>query len=172
MKIFQKVKAIIPVMLFSIILPTVDVGTDLNLIYKLYVGTYSCNSTSEMWTEWEDYVKCLETRYSSDLCLHPRERKNTRKQFEDYDLCRQDSYEYCTSNSTWSERFCVEYEDHPRFASSLLTFFMINYFVCLLTFFRLEEEKGKLFILPLLILYPQYGEFSTVPGSWSIKNQF
>ena len=81
MKIFQKVKAIIPVMLFSIILPTVDVATDLNLIYKLYVGTYSCNSTSEMWTEWEDYVKCLETRYSSDLCLHPRERKNTRKTF-------------------------------------------------------------------------------------------
>ena len=150
-------KAIIPVMLFSIILPTVDVGTDLNLIYKLYVGTYSCNSTSEMWTEWEDYVKCLETSYSSDLCLHPRERKNTRKQFEDYDLCRQDSYEYCTSNSTWSERFCVEYEDHPRFASSLLTFFMINYFVCFLTFFRLEEEKGKLFILPLLSIYPQYG---------------
>ena len=158
MKILQKLKLIGPVLILNIVLPTVDVGTDLNLIQKLYVGTYSCNSSQVMRGQWEEYVDCLEHSYSTDLCPHPRDISQSSKQFIEYDLCREDSYKYCSSNIT-EENFCGHYENHPRFASSLLTFYLINYLVCLLTFLRLEKtEKRRLFIFPLLNLYPQYGE--------------
>ena len=65
MTLLVKLKLIFPVLTFSIILPTVDVATDLNLIIKLYIGTFSCNSSSEMTSQYEDYVKCLEHSHSS-----------------------------------------------------------------------------------------------------------
>ena len=152
---------IFSVFLLSILLPSVDVYTDLNLVYNLYVGTYSCNTTSEMKMQWKEYENCLTTHYTSDQCPHPR---NSSEKFKDYDLCRQDSFKYCTSNSSRTKGFCSKTtENHPRIASSLLSFFMINYIVCMLTFFRLVKDRKdriKLFIFPLLNVYPQYSEYS------------
>ena len=155
MTLLVKLKLIFPVLTFSIILPTVDVATDLNLIIKLYIGTFSCNSSPEMTSQYDDYVKCLEHSHSSELCQNPRENN---RQFIEYDRCRSDSFKYCSNRDNETGTYCGKYETHPRFASSLLTFFLINYVVCLLTFVRLEENKKVSFIFPLLSLYPQYGE--------------
>ena len=39
---FKKIVAILPLFLFDIILPTVDIGTDAVLISKLYTTKYVC----------------------------------------------------------------------------------------------------------------------------------
>ena len=75
---------IFSVFLLSILLPSADVYTDLNLVYNLYLGTYSCNTTSEMKNEWGKYEYCLTTHYSSDQCPHPRTLNDSMKLFEDY----------------------------------------------------------------------------------------
>ena len=48
---------------------------------------------------------------------------------------------------------------HPAIATVLLMPFLLNYIVCLYTFFRLTTNRKKyLFIFPLLNLYPQCGK--------------
>ena len=49
--------------------------------------------------------------------------------------------------------------NHYEIATVLLTPFLLNYIVCLYTFFRLTTDgKRYIFIFPLLNLYPQYGK--------------
>ena len=48
---------------------------------------------------------------------------------------------------------------HPAIAIVLLIPFLLNYIVCLYTFFRLTTNRRTYdFIFPLLNLYPQYGK--------------
>ena len=47
--------------------------------------------------------------------------------------------------------------NHPRMASAMLTPFLLNYFVCFITFLRKEKNKKFTFIFALLNIYPQFG---------------
>ena len=58
----------------------------------------------------------------------------------------------------------VEHFSHPRMATAMLLPFLLNYVVCLYTFFRLERTKKYTFIsfisfiFALLNLFPQFGK--------------
>ena len=45
----------------------------------------------------------------------------------------------------------------PKMATAMLTPFLLNYFVCLITFFIKEKNKKFTFIFALLKIYPQFG---------------
>ena len=47
---------------------------------------------------------------------------------------------------------------HPRMATAMLLPFLLNYVVCLYTFFRQERTKKYTFIFALLNFYPQFGK--------------
>ena len=91
-----KVKPILILLCFNIILPTVDIGTDLNLIYKLYSGTYSCTSSPKMRELYEHYEDCLSHDINPHSCQHPRTFNNLQQEFISYDQCSADSYGYCS----------------------------------------------------------------------------
>ena len=50
-----KLKMILRILLLNIVLPTVDVFTDLLMTIKLFTGGYDCSSQGD----YEDYDKCL-----------------------------------------------------------------------------------------------------------------
>ena len=45
---------------------------------------------------------------------------------------------------------------HPKMAGAMLTPFLLNYFVCFITFLRKEKNKKFTFIFALLNIYPQF----------------
>ena len=47
---------------------------------------------------------------------------------------------------------------HPVMATAMLLPFLLNYVVCLYTFFRQERNKKYTFIFALLNFYPQFGK--------------
>ena len=48
------------------------------------------------------------------------------------------------------------WKNHPKMAAAMLTPFLLNYFVCFITFFRKEKNKKFTFIFALLNIYPQF----------------
>ena len=91
----MEAKTILVLLVLNIALPTLDTGTDINLVYKLYRGA--------------------ENR-----------------------------------QGVW--------KNHPKMATAMLTPFLLNYFVCFVTFFRKEKNKKFTFIFALLNIYPQLGK--------------
>ena len=91
----MEVVTILVLLVLNIALPTLDIVTDINLVYKLYWGA-------------ED------------------------------------------DNGFWSK--------HPKMATAMLTPFLLNYFVCFITFLRKEKNKEFTFIFALLNIYPQFGK--------------
>ena len=74
---------------------------------------------------------------------------------DDYNKCYENPVSYCSTagkNQTVC-RFSTKYE----MATALLTPFLLNYFVCFITFFRKEKYKKFTFIFALLNIYPQFG---------------
>ena len=59
----------------------------------------------------------------------------------------------------WYEK---EKEQSPKYAIALLFFFLLNYVLCFLAWFRYEEKKLKTLIFPLLNLYPQFCKYLTI----------
>ena len=47
---------------------------------------------------------------------------------------------------------------HPGMATAMLLPFLLNYVVCLYTFFRQERNKKYTFIFALVNFYPQFGK--------------
>ena len=131
-----KLKMILRIMLLNIVLPTVDVFTDLLMTIKLFTGGYDCSSQGD----YEDYDKCLNVT--------------------DHDL-------YCSSNNNPA---CYR-ETHPKFGTALLIPFLLSYIACFLTWARLNKNKKKTFIFPLLNIYPQFGK-KTSPSLWILEFRF
>ena len=46
--------------IFSIILPTLDILTDVNLVYKLYRGAHFCDRKQKFPNDDDDFFKCLD----------------------------------------------------------------------------------------------------------------
>ena len=64
----EMTKMFLPIVLFSIILPLVDIVTDLRLIIQLYSGAYTCGDWEKYnvsYSEWED---CLDSDDMTNFC--------------------------------------------------------------------------------------------------------
>ena len=60
-----------------------------------------------------------------------------------------------------NDTYTGEHVSHPRMATAMLLPFLLNYVVCLYTFFRQERTKKYkkyTFIFALLNLFPQFGK--------------
>ena len=124
----MEVKTILVLLVLNIALPTLDIGTDINLVCKLYGGVYGCERPS-------DY--------------------DSHRDLANYTKCYDDPITYCTNDEN-NHNFC-RFFTHPKLATAMLTPFLLNYFVCFITFFRKEKNKKFTFIFPLLNIYPQFG---------------
>ena len=56
-------------------------------------------------------------------------------------------------NRYWHDK---EKEQSPKYAIALLFFFLLNYLLCFLAWFRNEEKRLKTLIFPILNVYPQF----------------
>ena len=67
----EMTKMFLPIVLFSIILPLVDIVTDLRLIIQLYSDAYTCISYGDWekynvsYSEWED---CIDSDDMTNFC--------------------------------------------------------------------------------------------------------
>ena len=167
----QKFKKVLPtvlhLLLLSVILPTADVGTDLVLINKFYTGRAACVNRDHV-----EYWRCKDNgpdqyctpetvsnknntvcglKDSSDspyFCRHPSD-------FKDYKQCEaQGGDKYCSDPAS-NPNVCF-LSRHPKTASSLLFFFLLNYVMGLVTCIRLEGRKWVPLLFALLDVYPQY----------------
>ena len=125
----MEVVTILVLLVLNIALPTLDMSTDIILVNKLYWGAHYCG-----YDAWS------------------RDRDN-------YDKCRQDPVSYCRrrDRERSHENNLCRLSSHPKMAGVMLTPFLLNYFVCIITFFRKEKNKKFTFIFALLNFYPQFG---------------
>ena len=137
------------------------------------VSQYDC-----VWKVWnyEEYWRCKNEVGPDQYCTSERvsNKKNT--------ACRlkksSDSQYFCRYNEIWSSdwkdyrqceaqganKYCSDPArnhnvcdvSHPKTASSLLFFFLLNYVMGLVTCIRLEGRKWVPLITALFIFYPQY----------------
>ena len=121
-------KTILVLLVFNIALPTLDIGTDINLVHRLYTGAKGC-------------VRPTDYDYHRD--------------HENYKKCFSDPIGYC-SNDENNQNVCRLFT-HPKIATAMLIPFLLNYFVCFTTFLRKEKNKKFTFIFALLNIYPQFG---------------
>ena len=98
----EMIKMFLPIVFFSIVLPFIDIVTDLRLIVRLYSGVYRCipfedlgkfNISYSVWGQCRDSIGTLNTLYSDN-------RTN-----------------YCTKNPM--PKVCTV-EEHNKFATILL----------------------------------------------------
>ena len=165
---------ILPILLLSVILPTADVGTDLALIIKLYTGLnyqYFCDMNDDD-ENFNEYFDC-QLIFGPDQYCTPEKvsNKNTvcrlkksdsqyfcrtlvNTAYKDYIQCTQNATKYCSDPAT-NHNVC-DAASHPKIASSLSFFFLLNYVSGLVTCVRLEGRKWIPFISALFIVYPQY----------------
>ena len=140
------------------------------------VSEYDCE-----WIPWndEEYVRCEEEVGPDQYCTPERVSNNN-------SVCRlkksSDSQYFCRNYEIWSSdlehyrwceakganKYCSDpasnhnvcgvsiYLSHPKTASSLLFFLLLNYVMGLVTCIRLEGRKWVPLITALFIFYPQY----------------
>ena len=99
----MEVVTVLVLLVFNIVLPTLDTFTDINLVYKLYRRAHECYEKLNDYPNREEFSGC------------------------------------------------------DKMATALLTPFLLNYFVCFITFLRKEKNKKFTFIFALLNIYPQLG---------------
>ena len=89
---WQMVKMFSPIVIFSILLPLVDIVTDLRMIITLYTGVYACNSNEIYWIYGQDTYR------------------------EIFDTCRKDASTFCQQNPS-----LCSFAKHEKFATMLLS---------------------------------------------------
>ena len=123
---FQKVKESILLTILNVVLPTVDIFTDLITTTKLFEGTEThdnCDQKSE---------------------VEPFATNNTYLWFYAKRMCIENSPEGG-----------LYYTRHPVWATSLLVPFLINYLVTWVIWWSVDKRKTISWIAPLLSVYPQ-----------------
>ena len=123
--------------LFGIVLPTADVGTDIKFMHYLYFDA-------------EEYKQKNGTGYyenqnGTDVLFGSQNFDNTRIPYLDLN-----------NDTIPAEYISVGYKSHPIWAISLLIPFLLNYFLSWLAWARTEKNKLKTFLWPTLNLYSQY----------------
>ena len=174
----QRMKAILPMILLDIILPTVDVFSDIILIYNLFTAGWRCAESGKY---KEDFYDC---NNSPNFCDYREETKKNvcllkivecNSTSKDKNLCYsfQGCYDpnhedYLNCSLLGAEMFCQNsYKDvcvygYPISASNLFLFVLLSYIFSWITWVRLDANKTKncSFIFPLLNFYPQFGKKS------------
>ena len=56
-KVKERIKKITPILIFNILLPTIDIITDLLIIIRLFEGSYKCNQDDSTASLFE-YEQC------------------------------------------------------------------------------------------------------------------
>ena len=174
MKIFSNFGVLMFIGL-NIALPTVDISTDMYMIYKLFHGAWGCVNP-ERWSEdFQTWQECLidpesfcndnTTTQHSEICTRVTtgilgwscvDPKNWSSDYQDWFKCRSGADVFC-SNQTTEVDIC-QYQSHPKFGFSMMVPYLINYLICFLTWHRLDLTKKKSFLFPLLNTYTQLGE--------------
>ena len=131
---FQKVKETILITLLNIALPTVDVFTDLATTSKLYSGYLS-------------HEDCDEKNELEPFGLFPW--SNSEQWAEAKDKC---------INNSSAEG--IYYTAHPRWATSLLIPFLINYVTTWVIWWSVDKRKAVSWVAPLFSVYPQVSKES------------
>ena len=131
---FKKIVAILPLFLFDIILPTVDIGTDAVLISKLYATDYVCKDTYYENCNNKDLVDDEYYCQNRDICQLENGTYSC-NHTGTYKICLEDPKVFCTTTPNLNY-YRKEYEYvfcncvfHPIYASSLLFIFLLNYIV-------------------------------------------
>ena len=140
----KKVKLVLPIICINMILPTVDVLTDVILIVKLgLIGAYGCYNQNSDYDPWGD--NSCPGNGSPEYCQCYNETAEV--------YCRKASM-----NEEMNSTGVCQHQYHPQFASYLLVPFLLNYIVCFVSWTRYSENKSKTFIFPILNIYPQFGK--------------
>ena len=153
----KKILSILPLVLFDIILPTLDIGTDSVLISKLYAINYACID--------ENYDNCKEADNNCDgkdnPACHFVNGNYSCRHTETYKICLDDPKLFCMNSSSEDSGVSCKIGNNPKYASSLLFVFLLNYLMAWITWTRLSDvsTRKRTFIFPLLNCFPQFGEF-------------
>ena len=127
---FQKVKETLLLTILNVVLPTVDIFTDLISITKLYIGSLThtdCDEKSELAS-----FGLLTHNFTSATWSDAKSR--------------------CIENSSAEG---LDYDRHPIWATSLLVPFLINYLTTWFIWWSIDKRKTVSWIAPLLSVYPQ-----------------
>ena len=156
----EKLKKTTPILIFNILLPTIDVITDLLIIIRLFEGSYKCNQ-DETTTNLYEYEQCKAygpNNYCSSLSnickikdIHPF--------FED--KCQK-------GNGLDVVKNMCKTTGHPMFATAMLLPFLVNYLVTFYLWTTINRNP-KTVIFPLLNIFPQYGNSKYEIKTWNIK---
>ena len=147
MSVMDKVKKVTPIVIFNIVLPTVDIITDLLIIIRLLEGAFQCGDEDP---DSKFYQQCSEfgaNKYCSTL----------------NNVCRPEAGKYhpffsrqCQNRDVDDAENICNKKGHPIFAMGLLLPFLLNYFVALYCWATMKRNP-KTIIFPLLNVFPQYG---------------
>ena len=134
---FQKIKETVLVTILNVMLPSVDIFTDLGSAIKLYMGirTHSdCDESSELgpygYDPWRLGPWPQPTNYTWWAIVK----------------------EKCIANSTAEG---IYYISQPVWATGLLVPFLINYVTTWIVWWSVDKRKTVSWIAPLLSVYPQ-----------------
>ena len=153
----KKILSTLPLVLFDIILPTLDIGTDAVLISKLYAINFACID--------ENYDNCKEADNNCDgkdnPACHFVNGNYSCRHTDAYKICLDDPKLFCMNSSSEDSGVSCKIGNNPKYASSLLFVFLLNYLMSWITWARLSEVTmmKMTFIFPLLNCFPQFGEF-------------
>jgi len=143
---FQKVKESILITILNVLLPTVDILTDLISITKLYTVTEThidCDERSEVITHLSDFDD--DDNLISIQAWYEGRRK-------------------CLENSSSSES---TFNSHPIWATSLLVPFLLSYLVTWFIWWSVDKSKTITWIAPLLSVYPQVQAIKVIFHIWA-----
>ena len=129
---FQKIKETILITILNVLLPSVDIFTDLGSVIKLNIGFRAhsdCDQSSEL------------TPYFNETYLDLRD-------FTNWNI----SKEKCIANSSAEG---IYYISQPQWATALLMPFLINYVTTWIVWWSIDKRKTVSWIAPLLSVYPQ-----------------
>ena len=141
---FQKIKETILITILNVLLPSVDIFTDLGSVIKLYMGTKThpdCDERSEL------------QPYSDDPSL-----ETTPADFANWIIAK----EKCIANSSAEG---IYYISQPGWATAFLLPFLINYLTTWIVWWSVDKRKTISWVAPLFSFYPQV---RTVYFGWDI----
>ena len=132
MTTFQKIKETVLVTILNVMLPSVDIFTDLGSVIKLYMGIRTHSDCDE----------------SSELGPFGYDPWSQQTNFTNWTIAK----EKCIANSTAEG---IYYISQPVWATALLVPFLINYVTTWIVWWSVDKRKTVSWIAPLFSVYPQ-----------------
>ena len=150
----QLVKMTAPVFLFGVILPFVDIVTDLRMIIRLYMGVPGCSRSNSNNSVYHACVGApdLEKYCQDNLGACPTERHQI------FAFMLLGKYNLMYTRTYVENVFPVP--------------FLLNYIASFLAWYRLEKNKLLTVVFPIFNLYSVFGWFSLINYNCHNMNSF